>query len=333
MSKDIQSRKWQITINNPHAHGLDRQTIKDKLQGLKSVVYGCMADERGLEEDTPHTHVYIACSSPVRFSTLQKLFHGAAHLEAARGTSQQNRDYVAKEGKWQDSDKSKTKIEGGFEELGEMPEESPVTCIEGAIINRIQDGANNAEILREFPHYLRGLRDVEYVRQTLRAEEYREKWRALEVTYIFGETGLGKTRFVMDSYGYGNVYQVNNYKHPFDGYAGEPVMLFDEFCGSARIQDMNNFLDGYPLMLPARYTNKQACYEIVYIISNLSLWEQYQHERIYQRSVWDAFIRRIHKVIHFLPDGTRREYATQDYLSGAAWAYTPDSEKQEAPHE
>ena len=94
---NIQARKWQITINNPLSHGLDRQTIKDKLQGLKSVLYGCMADERGLEEATPHTHIYIACSSPVRFSTLQKQFNGAAHLEAAIGTSQQNRDYVAKE--------------------------------------------------------------------------------------------------------------------------------------------------------------------------------------------------------------------------------------------
>lgn len=104
------------------------------MQGLKSLVYGCMADERGLEEDTPHTHIYIACSSPVRFSTLQKLFDGVAHLEAARGTSQQNRSYAAKEGKWQDRDKSETKIEGSFEEWGEIPEETTVTCIEGAII-------------------------------------------------------------------------------------------------------------------------------------------------------------------------------------------------------
>ena len=32
--------------------------------------------------------------------------------------------------------------------------------------------------------------------------------------------------------GYSNVYAVDNYKHPFDGYAGEDVILLDEFTGA-----------------------------------------------------------------------------------------------------
>lgn len=144
---------------------------------------------------------------------------------------------------------------------------------------------------------------------------YREKRRNIETIYIWGNTGVGKTRFVMDGCGYSNVYAVNDYKHPFDGYLGENVMLFDEFNSNFRIQDMNNYLDGYPLSLPARYSNKVACYERVFIISNLDLWEQYHQERLNQRSVWDAFIRRIHKVICFMPDGTLQEYTTIEYLS------------------
>ena len=185
--------------------------------------------------------------------------------------------------------------------------------------------ASNAEILHEFPDYLRGMRDVEYVRQTLRAEQYRDTWRNLETVYIFGATGAGKTRFVMDSFGYSNVYAVNNYKHPFDGYTGESVMLFDEFVGNIRIQDMNNLLDGYPLQLLARYVNKQACYERVFIISNLDLRFQYRHEQHHQPEVWAAFIRRIHKVIRYFPDGTRQEYNTNEYLTknDIAWVELP----------
>ena len=78
---------------------------------------------------------------------------------------------------------------------------------------------------------------------------------------------------------------------------------------------MNRYLDGYPISLPARYTNKQACYEKVFIISNLDLWEQYTHEQRTQPEVWAAFLRRIHKVIHFGADGTRREYSTKDYIA------------------
>ena len=316
MAQNPQSRKWQISINNPADKGFNHERIKEEFNKLKSIIYWCFADEIG-EEKTPHTHIYLVCSSPVRFSTLKNLFK-AAHIERANGTSHDNVDYIKKCGKWEGTEKAETSVAGSFEEWGKMPvEHRGVGSIEATIIERIQDGATNAEILLDFPHYLRGLRDIEYVRQTLKAEENRDKWRNLEVTYIWGTTQTGKTRFVMDSYGYSNVYAVNSYKHPFDGYAGENVLLLDEYVSNFHIQDLNNYLDGYPLSLPARYQNKQACYEMVYIISNLNLLEQYAWEQINQPAVWAAFIRRIHKVMHFMSDGTRHEYATQDYLSGA----------------
>lgn len=317
MAPNPQSRKWQLTLNNPADKGFNHERIKEELQKLKPIIYWCMADEIGLKEKTPHTHIYFVCSSPVRFSTLKSLFE-TAHLERVNGTSEANRNYILKSGsKWESSEKAETSVEGSFEEWGAMPvERQGFGSIEAVIIERIQDGATNAEILLDFPHYLRGLRDIEYVRQTLKAEENRDKWRNLEVTYIWGATQTGKTRFVMDGYGYSNVYAVNNYKHPFDGYAGESVLLLDEYANNFRIQDLNNYLDGYPLALPARYSNKQACYEKVFIVSNLDLFEQYVWEQINQPAVWAAFIRRIHKVMHFLSDGTRLEYTIQEYING-----------------
>ena len=325
MKKDPQSRKWCGTVNNPLEKNLDRETILKKLQQLKSAVYGCLADELGLEEQTPHTHFFVACSSPVRFSTMQNLFNKNAHLETAHGSAQQNYEYVTKTGKWQDDEKRGSIVEDSFMEFGEMPiERQGGLNIESAIIERILDGASNASIIREFPEYLRGMRDVDYIRQTLRADESRECWRDLETVYIWGKTETGKTRFVMDGHGYSNVYAVNNYKHPFDGYTGESVMLFDEFNSGIRIQDMNNYLDGYPIALPARYSNKQACYDKVFIISNLDLREQYRLEQQTQPEVWAAFIRRIHKVIKFMPDGTRQEYDAQDYVKNiTSWTELP----------
>ena len=314
--KDPQGRKWQITVNNPLSKNLDHEQIKIKLNELSTVVYWCMSDEKGLEEETPHTTIFVASHSPIRFSTLKRLFD-TAHLERANGTAEENRDYIAKTGKWEGTDKAKTSIQGTYEEWGELPQEHPRggRGIEAVIIERIQDGATNAEILLEFPDYLRGMRDVEYVRQSLKAEEYRNKWRDLETVYIWGSTGTGKTRSVMDEYGYSNVYAVNNYKHPFDLYFGENVMLFDEFNSGINIQSMNNYLDGYPIALPARYNNKQACYEKVYIISNLDLRQQYKNVQQQDPDVWAAFLRRIHKVVRFHPDGTRREHLTKDYFT------------------
>ena len=72
--KDSQSRKYQITINNPTDKGITHDSIKETLSTMKSVVYYCMADEVGLETQTPHTHVYIVGKVPLRFSTVQKKF-------------------------------------------------------------------------------------------------------------------------------------------------------------------------------------------------------------------------------------------------------------------
>ena len=99
------------------------------------------------------------------------------------------------------------------------------------------------------------------IRQDILTERYRNQWRDLEVTYIFGPTATEKTRGVLEKHGYSSVYRVTDYKHPFDRYAQEPVMLLDEFRSSLLVGDMLDYLDGYPLALPARYANRQACYE------------------------------------------------------------------------
>lgn len=247
--KDTQSRKYLVTINNPFEHGYTREGLRQRMTAMKPLVYFCAAEEVGLETGTHHIHIYMAFKSPVRFSTMQRAFPQGGDIETARGTSAQIRDYVAKTGKWADNEKSDTRVEGTFEEWGILPNEHQgMGSQELAVIERVQEGASNAELLFEFPQYLRGLRDIEYVRQTLREEEYREKWRDMTTTYVFGDTGLGKTRSVMDEFGYSNVYAVSDYRrHPFDGYRGEYVMLFDEFDSSLPIQSMNLYLDGYPL--------------------------------------------------------------------------------------
>lgn len=53
--RDSQSRKWQITINNPIEKGFDHHKIKGVLSELKSLQYCAMADEAG---QTHHTHLY-----------------------------------------------------------------------------------------------------------------------------------------------------------------------------------------------------------------------------------------------------------------------------------
>jgi len=67
---------------------------------------------------------------------------------------------------------------------------------------------------------------------------------------------------------------------------------------------MLNYLDMYPLYLPARYNDRIACYTKVYITSNLALEQQYRSVQWERPETWRAFLRRIHTVIEYLPDGS-----------------------------
>ena len=275
MARDKAYRKYQLTINNPEKLGFNHETIKTTLGTFPGCLYWCLCDEIGNETGTLHTHVYVAFRNAVLFQTMQQRFYGA-HIEGANGSHRENRDYLRKEGKWLDDAKHETSVEGTFEESGELPPERDARKKQSeAIFAMIQDGADNAQILREYPSAMNRLTHIDAARQTLLEEQFRKEFRQLYVAYIWGKTGVGKTRGVMEKYGYENVYRVTNYDHPFDGYRGQEVILFDEFRSSLPIADMLKYLDGYPLTLPCRYADKVACFTKVYLVSNIPMDKQY----------------------------------------------------------
>lgn len=261
---------------------------------------------------------FVSTASAIRFSTVKKLFP-TAHIEPAHGSSEENRDYVKKSGKWADDPKSDTRIEGSFEESGELPDEpgqGARTDI-AAVYEMIVDGMSNAAIMAANPDYAGQISRMDKIRQDILEAKYREIFRELSVTYIFGPTQTGKTRSVLDCHGYGNVFRVTDYNNnrPFDRYAQEPVMCFDEFRSSLPVGDMLNYLDGYPLSLPARYANRQACYVTVYIISNIDLSAQYPNVQQIEPATWKAFLRRIHHVIEYRTDGPPIDHGSAiDYI-------------------
>ena len=158
------------------------------------------------------------------------------------------------------------------------------------------------------------LEKIERARQAVREQQYQDTFRKLEVTYAWGKTGTGKTRGVMEKYSYTGVYRVTDYTHPFDSYAGEDVLLLDEYSSNFKIRDLLNYLDGYPLKLPARYSNRVACYTRVYIISNLCLTKQYPEEQYRSPETFAALLRRIQKVVHYTAPGKYEEYETGEYM-------------------
>lgn len=304
MARSLAYRKYQLTINHPEKLGLSHEAIKARIETFTNCIYWCMSDEIGNETGTPHTHLYLAFRNAVEFHIIQQRFYGA-HIEAAKGSHRENRDYLRKEGKWLNDVKHETIVPDTFEESGELPpERTQHQKNSEAILSLIQEGARNAEILREYPSAMARLQHIEAARQTLLEERFRREFRKLDVQYIWGKTGVGKTRSIMETYGYENVYRITNYAHPFDSYAGQDVMLFDEFRSSLPIEDMLKYLDGYPLFLPCRYNDKVACYTKIYLASNIPMEKQYPNVQIEEPETWQAFLRRFHGITQKLPPET-----------------------------
>jgi len=311
MEKNTQSRKWQVTINNPLEKGFTHDLIKSKLHEFKSLNYWCLSDEVG-ENGTYHTHIYVAFNSAVRFSTIQKSFDGG-HFEMARGTSQQNMEYVFKQGKWENDKKKETNLIDTHEEFGDLPVERQGQRNDlHDLYDMIKQGMSNFEILETCPEHMMQIDYIEKVRQIQKMEQFKNTFREMDITYITGRTGTGKTRGVMEEYGYENCFRITDYKHPFDNYKGQDVLIFEEFRNSLPVQEMLNLLDGYPLELPCRYANKIACFTKVYIISNWDLCQQYEPVQDVYKETWNAFLRRISKIKLYHSNTDIQEYNLQE---------------------
>lgn len=298
-----QHRKYLLTINNPKDYGLGHAEIKAILS-LFSLVYYCIVDEIG-EQGTHHTHVFVVFASPVRFSTIQRRF-GVAHIDPAYGSASQNRDYLRKDGKWEDTKKSETTVEGSFEEYGEMPtEQEEKHGLMYRVRQMLEDGASTTEIICEFPNLGFRVNQIDTLRQAILEDKYSTDNRDVEVVYIHGETGTGKTSGIYSAHDPRDVCRITNYKGDriyFDSYRGQSVIVFEEFHSQIPMPDMLSYLDVYPLMLPARYHDRVACYSAVYITSNIPITQQYTEVQRNEPATWDAFIRRIRKIRRY--DGT-----------------------------
>ena len=316
---NTRSRKWLITINNPIEKNFGEEQLYLHISAISDFLYSCYSYETGGEEHTYHVHIFMMFKNARQFNSMQKKFPGA-HLDMAKGTAQQNRDYIRKEGKYLNSEKHLTSHIETFREFGECPiEEQGARNDNKVLYELIEDGYTDNEIITYNPNYINQLDKIPKIRSAILEDKYSKTIRNVDVTYIWGDSGSGKTSYVAKKYGYENIYRITDYLHPFDNYNGQNVIVFEEFRSQLRIYNMLNYLDIHPCILPCRYANKHACYTKIYIITNIPLEQQYTEEQFQEKETYKAFVRRIHHYILFRHD--EKKYY-ENY-----WCYISDDYK------
>lgn len=315
--RDTASRGWLITIP---ADRYSREEIVEALGGYDVVVAQL---ERGGKTDYLHWQTWVEHSAPIRFSTLQRRLPGC-HLVARKAPKRKAYEYVTKKD---------TRVEGVDRIIIGEPEkllesrQGERTDIERVREAVLEDGLSVDEVLLEVPE---SGRFVNYVRELVSARDRREARgveRDVHVTYLFGEPGVGKTRWLYDNYD--DVARLTEYRH-FDAYDGQKVLALDEFGGQIDLRLLNGMLDRYPLDLPARYYDRPARYEEVVILSNLPPWSLYDWE---QPVVRQAFARRLHRVLMMDADGHVQEVDADSVRSrfGVVNAATPAAALEAVP--
>lgn len=314
MSQTKRARTWAFTISKP----TELQIVHiENLQETKFKWFLC-AIEKGDINENMHLQGCFSLKNASTWTAVYKMLDlkGGDYLSEQKSTQVTNVLYCSKgiqsHEEWEisgvDGDNygvqfRPLKIIGDLPQLGES-KQSQWDDIRQAIEN----GWNDLEISARWPQ--EGIRcAAQIAKYRLLWDRKHAQWRDVQTIYVWGATGTGKTRSIMEKYGYQNVFRVTDYptkgnreNGAFDMYDGQDVVLFEEFRSSLKLEKMLNYLDGYPIELPCRYANQLMKATKIFIVTNIPLKEQYKsfhdsHASVGKMNSWDAFNRRIDGVI------------------------------------
>lgn len=306
-----QIRTWFLTINAHEEDGLPTVSVDQIESAFQEIdpdadfVFQLERGEKGGAQGYLHYQgvLFLSRSKPRRRQEVVRILktHGImdAHLEKTRRTGAAirycSKDETRQAGPWwssegfRDSSVRKSKASGSGAVADRM-----------LLADAVDDGMDPQSIaLDEKLRLLLTSANVGFV-EKIWAAKASQKWsseqREVQVTYIWGSTGVGKTRSVREAVPPEKLYAATlSSRDPFGMYRFQPVLLLDEFRDDCPISYLLQLLDRYPVQLDRRYENLWAAWSEVYICSNWSPDSLYSDAPAADRA---ALRRRISKVIH-----------------------------------
>ena len=318
-------RTWAFTLNNPSEEDMVRlENIKE--DDVKWMVVG---REFGAENGTLHYQGAFSLKHGKTWTAAFKWLRGCEpdgmELTPQRASEYTNAAYCMK-GAQSKEEWEEEGVDGenyGVDyapicEIGQIPKRGDGTKTSqwDDIRDAIEMGWSDFQIIQKWSEAgIRCKSQIGQYRITWDLE-MNQVWRDVDVTYVFGPTGVGKTRDITQHYGYKNCYRVIDKKNPWDQYDGEDVVIFEEFRSSQGFEDMLNWLDGHPVRLRARYYDKLAKFTKVFIVSNWELDEQFNNIQRDHPLSWEAFLRRVNGHARWCPTEEKMNVMFRDGRMG-----------------
>jgi hypothetical protein len=276
----------------------DYESACEYFKHIDFIRYICFQYEKGEEGENLHLQGFMTYHRPMDFKVVKKIYP-SIHLDPCFGTNTEAREYCMKEKTRQE--------EYPFFEYGDFVEERQRTDTDKFAADVLDASISITELFKIYPMLtLQGLPKIKAIRQEALEEKFGNEVRDVHVTYIYGKSRAGKTTYTKRVLGYAprEIAKVGKYNSTgqFDQYNMQDIIVFDEFKSQIALTEMNDYIEGNPLNLSARNTNRVACYTKVFIISNYPLEEQYKKARADgDEPSYEAFCNRIHEII-YMPD-------------------------------
>lgn len=238
----------------------------------------------------PHWQGYACAKNSKSLAVMKAEVGDNAHIEPARGSAEQNRQYCTKD--------------GDYKELGIIPkarERTDLQSIKHAIDSAPGGPSVDVAYQADFAmtcRYRNGIADYVMRQQIKRAKG---KKRAVKAYVYWGATGTGKTRTAFEENPEAYMITGDNLKW-WQGYEQETTVIIDEYANQLKITSLLNLLDIYPTTVEFKGGSAPAAWDRIILTTNLTPAELHDKAKDAHRQ---ALARRIWEWREFRDDGTQ----------------------------
>jgi len=222
---------------------------------------------------TPHLQGYIEFKTNQRVTTLKKI-NERIHWERRKGNAQEASDYCKKDENYKEV--------GNISKVDESGKRSDIIAVREVVEN----GGGMKEVMEETNSY----QAVRFAEKLLTYKEKKRNWE-MEVIWLFGPTGCGKTKRAFEETN--NPWVSGKNLKWWEGYDAHEDVIIDDFRADfCTYHEFLRILDRYPFTVEVKGGSRQLLAKRIYITSC------YPPDKVYNtREDIGQLLRRITKII------------------------------------
>lgn len=198
----------------------------------ESMNFMCYQQEICPSSEKHHWQGYVCFKEKLRMNPIKKILGNTVHLEVAKGSHKQARDYCKKK---------ESAVPDTYEEFGEIPKDNCTSNFRDVVL-AVKAGAKLSDLAESDPTII--ARYSKCLQQFQTIVRKPPPVRPLANLCLWGAAGVGKTKWVYDNFNDEDVY-FKDKSEWWDGYEGQKVIVWDDFYGEQKISNMLNWMDIY----------------------------------------------------------------------------------------